>query len=524
MKERKSDRGAEAIDNNLYKGFSNALVDRLLSVNKHKPFGKDGTSKLRQLFVTPDQIQMKQFVKSDLVPSSPEKDIEMPTSLDGMIERTTDALVEGLATAYAIDKVKKDIHGVDGATAENSYFTTLVMERFAWLFALKHREAFEEHPSVINYLQLLEKKLDDETDESLLWFGPKIKLFTNNVLHALNFARHLESLPAAENNELQEARELKRANDQYIINTRTLENYTVKSVIAPSITEGKVEEWYIDDTHFLYKEMEDGNPDVTSLTQYINADNPLAFFVGNIGKFSSTKRIFTDHYQEQGPVKFTTLANDVAPDSLGGFMVKLGNDGKLVTLLGYDLREYVRQGKLDVFAYEQLRAELLVLYTDLVVPEWVPDLSDQEIRKSKKQNEPQFIEKDNKPNMLDIVLARTKVFTVMKDDIVKELNDELQDNLTVSEQTQGARELRVHTVEGHTRRIRSTHRASEEARQNALKEKGIVLPEFGLTYEKRHTRGSLPNDSLGHRVRLRGDTTISAAEVVIDFLERYNDS
>lgn len=155
---------------------------------------------------------------------------------------------------------------------------------------------------------------------------------------------------------------------------------------------------------------------------------------------------------------------------------QLRSGGELHTLSGVPIRRWAEHLGAEA-AYEQLRLEVLALHYDLIVPIYV-----QKMVKDQMTRRPETV--GNAERVQEMAIARRRYLYEHKDEIVDKLWQE------EAEYLQDAKGKKRHAVSGHPRELPEDCSATPEARERALVEGQLVLPEFGLTWVRYHERGS----------------------------------
>lgn len=424
-------------------------------------------------------------------------------------------MTEALDYARRVDEIKIRTFGRNAPTAGSNFIISMALERAGWITALREYSNLKDDPKIIRDLQGIGNQLLNEESLVYAWYGPKISLFTTGLNNGFKLGKYLESLPpqSGAEDEQQAIEKLRAANDDLFAETRALSTYGVKSAIAPSFGTGSIHEWLVTDS-LLEKAEYEGRTIHVDNTPAKYIEPSLASFAASASRFTSSKIEYeaSNNPTQKASIVWAKSAEIVEDPSADMFFLRLGLDGHLRTVYGFDLREYFEHVGAGMYEYEQMRAEILSIYADLVTPVWVQELADHDVKVTRGDKGLPQLKSGEKPSLYDLVLARKKVIKTFKDDIVGELQDELEEHTEKVDEPKVKREMVKHTVIGHLRKIGDNHRASPEARRIAWEEDERLLPEFGWTWQKTHERGSLPNPSRGHKMRLTTPSAPKQAE------------
>lgn len=276
-----------------------------------------------------------------------------------------------------------------------------------------------------------------------------------------------------------ETRELSEANDSLWKASKILQTYGVKPVIAPGTTGVFAKQWLFESPleHPMLDQM-----------KLIHGATPAAMIMGADVDFLTSMATKQRFVGERSGTKFVQpdikkLFGENAYDS-NAYSLVLLQDGHIATATGERLDVLAEETNARA-AYEQMRAELLAIHFDLVTPVYVADIVDgmaQDIT---------VHDPDARGKLRTLILAREKVLRVLGSDIV----DAIEDEIKVAQN----KVMVEHDVIGHIRTIRPNFRASQDARDRCMEDLGIHLADYGETYVRNHTRGSIKEaDPKGH--------------------------
>lgn len=396
-----------------------------------------------------------------------------------------------------IDTKKGEVVGWKAPADASNALGTLVMENMAWGFAQKYYGAIQETPSWIEHFIVVGQRIINHPKRSIAWFGPKLAMTGSNTMLAISTMNALEATEVLDKNETEA---LHGANDALFASAKRLQKYGIKPAIAPALgASSNVSEWLFQPRNEFVKELESTDQDGASQVGYLTSES-LAIIIGTDGKFKTShpevieikndsfKRfVGVNGYKLEELIEDKTNGEDSAICGL-----QLTKDGELKTMWGLDLKYFCELNECS-FAYEQLRSEILTVYFDLVTPNFIHEIVDQEEEATKPpKNSPET----NSGKLKRLVVARTVALEVLGDEVDKAIEEELEDE----KRETIARSLKKHDVINHIRRLKPTQRASLDARQHCLEDLGIVLAEYGETYVRKHIRGGEENDSKGHKL------------------------
>jgi hypothetical protein len=388
----------------------------------------------------------------------------------GILPQET-ALFNSLVFARILDEVKKKAIGIGSSTDAINGLSGRMMGEAGWSMP----RATDEELDKIRHLADAATRMDHE---AMLWYVPKISSYLNAIETRRRSEDLLDSISVAEG---VDADALRADNDSLFDSINFLQKYEPKPCVAPAIPGAhNTSEWLV-------------VPRPRELRRYrfnTLGEAPVSF-IGSKNPIPSSETSF--HRYANGIAKMNTINMPVAFDSYTAPVV-LGKDGHLYSLLGQRWLDYVDDD--HKAQYEQLRAELLCIYHDSVVPVYVTELVDQEIAGGDAETGQKQDSKDSakSPGLRRLILARKLVMDLMRDEITEALENQKTDAVD-GEQKGVAR----HDVVGHIRRLPKNWRASPEAREACFEDIGIVLAEYGETYVRGHERGSLDNPAQGHK-------------------------
>lgn len=418
---------------------------------------------------------------AERIASPTEHDIALIKSASSSIaDRIHPSITLGLIYARALDEIKINTIGRNAPTTGVNTLMTLMTSEAMWR-AKKITEA-----DIEDAVRLISAWAQHENPH-FHWYIPKlfqmtqaagIKLETEGLLPKI---KGLESDVSAE--------ELAVDNDRLFNNLVQLRKYGLKSCVAPALRQGKTREWLVSDV--IPEAYE------SSFAAYHPARKSLAAFDGSRGKIDTTEVIPYEYISETsgGQVRVSTQHVSGIKPNEDTFHVLIGPDGHLYYRAGVRWIDYIDPNLYQ--KYEQLRAEILSILFDAVVPVYITE----QVKKDAGQTPKGILGKlalgnRRPPNLKRLVLARTRILEEKMDEIVAALENSDTDEVESDEQK---RIIAKHNVEWHIRRLPAEFRASPEARQRCLQETGIVLAEHGETYVRKHTRGSIEKESKGHR-------------------------
>lgn len=272
--------------------------------------------------------------------------------------------------------------------------------------------------------------------------------------------------------ELEGDEHLKGPNDELAHAISYLQKYLPKQCVAPALPGKETIEWLVTEPIDSWRRVR------------LHPCNGI-----RIGMFGSLRPVVSSGTETitEGGVHFTAIKGISDKDLTIEFGV--GPGGELYSMTGQAVSGYLPpeyQGK-----YEQLRSEALCIYHDSVVPVYVTEVVEQEVAVGRAATEMV----DNRPESMvgklrRLVLARRLVSETLKAEIIDELEHPNRDI---------KRQMVRHEVTGFIRPLPRGYRASPEARERCLNEMGVVLAGYGETYVKKHKRGNLENNSVGHK-------------------------
>lgn len=460
-----------------------------------------------------------------------EPDIEPIATEVGL---TTDVITPGLVYfsnvqdsfltyAATVREMSWRVKGYDAPAERTNYIIALTSERAAFISAMHGYEYLKKQPNIAGLMQEAGEKTMQSDKREVFWYGSLMAQYANGLRGAFAVHQHIDSIPGLESSEeiVEQTAALKEANDSLFEETIQLRAYAVKSAIAPrpvSDTEGMMKEWLVIDPRSLTEGADEAAGGHKRDTYHKFLPKKLAAFLGTSSRFvSSRPKIgsFANPHNEAAMIGIDPREL-VEDPSASGFALALGEDGELQTLHGFHIDEYYKKlgTPEDCYKLELIRAEIVSIFHDMVTPVWAYELAEQEVSESRKKiNAQKTTQKDGidqKPSLRELVLARVKVIKLFKEEIINDLQKEQEVHTEVVVEEVGEKQKKLvekYKVTGHVRRLPPHHRASLSARELALEEAGIELPEFGLTYEKTHEKGDLEPTGLGHRAKFRRGKT-----------------
>lgn len=378
----------------------------------------------------------------------------------------------------AFDAVKVKTIGQEAATDINNALTARVIGRLGMYAAAMSygRSSGELTADIANGYADLATLVIKRDIPQISWTALKAVNLFATVREADTL---LGKLDAAEVTSDAETHELSDANDSLWKASKILQTYGVKPVIAPATTGVFAKQWMFESPleHPMLDQM-----------KLIHGTAPAALIMGADVDFLTSKAAKQRFFGERSNTKFVRpdverLFGDKANDS-NSYSLVLLQDGHIATPTGERLDLLAEETNSEA-AYQQLRAELLAIHFDLVTPVYVSDIVDDEA-KDIVVHDP-----DARGKLRTLVLAREKVLRVLGSDIVSAIEDEIK--------TAHHKVMVEHDVVGHIRTIRPNFRASQDARDRCLEDLGIHLADYGETYVRNHTRGSVKEaDPKGH--------------------------
>lgn len=402
------------------------------------------------------------------------------------------------AQAKIVDMIKIKVQGKKSPTDVSNALTAKFAEASVFAFAVKHYDEIDtDTKGYLRECGYAADRLIRKASPAVAWQAAKAGIFTSsmrNAIHLLEWADH-----SSEGSSPAEIEQIAAENDALFDETRALLRYGIKSAIAPAVDEHDVKEWlFIPQDEFLGDNsatermgIRPGNKTNSGIKYTMQGcvatvtGAPINFITSKPrprGVDSEDGGVYTSGYALQ-----ELLGTEVDP-STSTFSVQLTKDGDLKTLRGLNLKEMFSHLGADE-AYERLRSEILTIHFDLVTPASIQKIIEQELVTPPASGDTA----DQSPRLgkiRQLILARLRVIRILGDDIVDEFEQEEQHH----------KDIVVHGVINHLRDLPANYRASQEARDRCFKDIGIILPEFGQTYVKKHDRGTVEEiNPLGHR-------------------------
>ena len=439
-------------------------------------------------------------VREQHPPELPEPDIA-----DGNLALRTLAL-SLFGPIRGIDRVQLRLFGADSLNDISSALSAKVIERMAYDLADSHYQQLLDHPRHIQHLHAVSQRVYDDDRQRVAWYAPKLEMFSRAVHCAVSFHEVLRSGERLSEGETQE---LAAANDALFEETRSLQKFGVKPAIALASSE-PLNQWSVQRPHDLIDMSARSGIGITHRTAQITFGDSRAHFMGTDSTFTTTSIDVVRKTSETG-ARIVRLAADTDSDKPQtiGVSIFLGVDGELRGENGISLKAVSVANDLEG-EYEQLRAELLAMYADLVTPVEIQKMIEQEeafARAAESAGSADAEAESERPSrvMRRMILARATVLSVLSDEVEEMMQAEIDADI---EETKRRRNGPArHRVAGTRRRMPSTFSASAERRALAWKEEKIELAPFGETYVKVHYRGdSNRGEVVGHAVGFRPES------------------
>ncbi len=386
--------------------------------------------------------------------------------------------------ASVLDRIKIEAVGVEAPAAAENALISARLERYAADCAIRGFAVLENMEDTLGRMSVALSDLFDDREVPVSWMAVKANIFLSRLSTNVRLIAALqkESKDAPE----LEPHKLKASNDSLFAATEAFQSYGLKSVIAPALGRNGIHEWLV-------------LPDIINdqgITDYSNSarqfsTHPIGSFFGGL-KFIDSK--------PQMVVKASSSSNAsfryVNPENLWGenrplFAVELGKNGELISSGGMELDIIAKRMDCDL-GLESLRSQILAIYSDLVVPVYITELYEQELRLPSADYSDAEVPTPYE-GLRRIVLARQKVLTVLKDDILRDLAAQIDEV-----PNRQARQMAEHDVIWHIRKLPRGYRASQQARGEAA-QYGVELADYGETFVQEHKRGNLPNLDKGHK-------------------------
>ncbi|MCA9332848.1 hypothetical protein KDA00_03160 [Candidatus Saccharibacteria bacterium] len=410
-----------------------------------------------------------------------EIDVTSGSEEDIAEELIANSAVNASAIAYIVDGIKTNEIGSESpAYVSNSLINTandiLALDTIEQL-ARQGKSADEIVQSGLRLFYASEG-LRYHPSPTIGWLFPKLQSFGMALFNASLLVKRyddsdlLHLAPA-------EVRQTARENDQLFTATKSLQRYGLKPAVAPAIQRSNTREWLVMDPFAMNRERGGIEHERRLSASFMGNRTQFASSQPNIARVESTTLdgVAYDGVTTEGLI---TNTDDLSCN------ISIGIQGELVTCGGSNpLRPFFKRlGMLG--EYEQLRSELLSIYFDLVTPVYVQGIIKQELSDIRSSN-PNF------DGLRTLVLARTRIIKILKDDIEEILEKEHD----VPRGYSGG--IVRHDVIQHIRALPEGYRASPAARKACLDDLGIVLADEGETYVRPHKRGNLENRGKGHK-------------------------
>ena len=314
----------------------------------------------------------------------------------------------------------------------------------------------------------------------------------NDHVHSLNALKQtqsvLEKTPLS-HKESRLAAALEWENDGLFAAVRQLQKYGVSPVYIADNTQLPIVDWHVYD--FLAEARQ--NPASLKIFSPSLAPMVLARFGGFTASLIDQTPV-TQRFERGWRLDYGGLVAGRSQQTDPDMAFNLHDDGHLYATYGTPLSWLAAELGLTA-QYELVRAQVLSLYTDLVVPAYLVDdsedikVAEQTARRASRPRTRDFLKLvvarrrliDQHPNLLDLVEREAK---------------------------SQSRLVRRHGVVGFIRRLPAGHRASQTQRDLCWQDQGIELPPTGETYVRAHARGGNrptvdPAIAPVHRAQLR---------------------
>jgi hypothetical protein len=431
---------------------------------------------------------------SDLAVLTAENALQATEALDS--NNIFNAYSQAVGTvSMIIDSIKKKTIGTHTSTGNSNILIARMLDITALSAVIKHGQLLSADKTIHDSVQIIAPSLMNDERQSVAWKGVKIGYFWGKVSNYQGLEAIGSSLRRGPES-IEEAELLGRDNDALFSATEVMLQYGVKPAIAPSrIVSKNIREWLVQSRQAI-ESLYITETGVNSQHEASRRrhDQPwIATFISTDQRFKTSK---LDRVEIPSPIHSNlhvagidtgTLIEIVDTDkNSADTVIKLGRDGHL-----YSNDSIPLIYALPTSLYEVLRADILSIYADLVVPIYVVDLYEQE-RKS--LHPAASSHKDEGYGLRNLVLSRQRVLHELSADIICQLEDE---------SVKAERSMAEHDVIGHVRRLPSTYRASQEAREFCRADLGYELADFGETYVRDHKRGNKIVETLGHRAELK---------------------
>ena len=466
--------GKDAALHHLYPSLRRDIQRRLTFIDtKGSPYDAAARADISRMLQVPGGAGingMRNYIDKSLLPT-PERPPESYTSQEVAAKAMNTDMIEAIALAYGAQRLAVDQLGTEAALQASQRFSTFVLDRAATLFGMRNPIVAEMGDYIGNMQEYF-----NTGDESDVRLASVVSVYSGSIATSASLRAHIESLtddsPESENDDFEKARELMRANNDLFAATNDLRRYPVRSAIIPGINDGLISEWQVESVSVLADHLTEGD----------DPDNRTMFEEGKLVAFYGTsepqgERLFD--YHDDGLIRAVQNQTDGL-----SFFITLTESGQLTTLYGSDIRRLVQAGELSPLAYQKLRAEALVLYTDLVTPVWVQAKAQESANMVAAGGLGERKESAEGPERA-LVLAHRRILTEEMDQITRELEGELTEATDQAQTDSGtARAYKGRT--GHIRRLPLNARASAWALENAHRDR-VEVPE-GYTYHKDTTK------------------------------------
>lgn len=369
-----------------------------------------------------------------------------------------------------------------GDTGPETSLTGMISEQVAYSLPLATTENLEPVRKTADALLHTQ-------DRHYIWYEAKIAHMYRAMIEKREFYDYLNA-----HEPLHDYTELKGANDQLSVSTRYLQRYLPKQCIAPALPGSSTQEWLVVPPFEAWRK---------------NRFHPA--YTRRVSIFGS-KDVIPSVTTDIHDLRKETYVQMATIDGINGSNktvgASIGEDGELYSIYGQRLLDNLPEHMRG--AYEKLRSELLCIYHDSVVPVYVTELVDQEI----KINEPKEPESDREPftGLRRLVLARKLIDDTLQEEITDELENPQQDVVK-------HRSMVRHEVTGFIRKLPKYYRASQAARNQCYRDMGVILAEYGETYVREHKRGSLENKAAGHKAAFAAGRMATARQNIENHTE-----
>lgn len=412
-------------------------------------------------------------------------------------EVVTRLFYDALAAARKINTVKAATIGIERQSPASDALETLVVEQFAWYTGTKYAHLIHDNPIFVNGLLHAGEPIIEEPNNLINWYAPKMIAFGGVFLDAAKFCRKMTERETSIDSDT----ELAAANDALFDHTNDIRRYGVKPAIAPALPGSDMNEFLVSDPTTEAEQIK-GTP---YERVYRLMPKPIARFAGTTGHFLTSRTEYEEIGGEQKGARMVQLSfgNAVAPGNVISYAVGLSENGQLLSGTGLPIKQFLENAGMNTLGLETLRAEILSMYAETVAPAFVAQRMHEATQRPPTvgtgdgdQTTPQ------EPFLRRLILARTKILEEQHDEMLRVLESGEDAPPSTDQEAHAAQKVR-HGVVGHLRTLAPHQKATIEARQLAWEEERLELPEYGLTYVKRHRRGTQEDRSLGHRVSRR---------------------